>query len=45
MVSVNLGQAKVRLSELLDRVGNGEDIVIRRHSRPVATLSAVLPAL
>jgi antitoxin (DNA-binding transcriptional repressor) of toxin-antitoxin stability system len=31
--------AKTRLSELLDRVERGEEIVITRHGRPVARLS------
>ncbi len=38
---VNLAQAKACLSELLDKVERGEDIVITRHGRPVARLSAV----
>jgi prevent-host-death family protein len=41
MVTVNLAQAKARLSELLDKVENGEAVVITRHGRPVANLSAV----
>ncbi len=41
MVTVNLAQAKAHLSELLDKVESGEDIVITRHGRPVARVSAV----
>lgn len=41
MVTVNLAQAKARLSELLDKVENGEAVVITRHGRPIANLSAV----
>ena len=41
MVTVNLAQAKARLSELLDKVEGGEDVVITRHGRPIAHLSAV----
>jgi antitoxin (DNA-binding transcriptional repressor) of toxin-antitoxin stability system len=41
MVTVNLAQAKARLSELLDKVENGEAVVITRHGRPVANRSAV----
>lgn len=41
VVTVNLTQAKVRLSELLDKVVNGEAVVITRHGRPVAKLLAV----
>jgi len=38
MVIVNLAQAKARLSELLDKVEGGEDVVITRHGRPSPTL-------
>jgi len=41
MLNVNLADAKTRFSELLDRVENGEEIVITRHGRPVARLSAL----
>ncbi|CAN5165951.1 type II toxin-antitoxin system Phd/YefM family antitoxin [soil metagenome] len=41
MVTVNLAQAKARLSELLDKVENGEAVVITRRGRPVANLLAV----
>lgn len=41
MVVVNLAQAKARLSELLDKVESGEDVVITRHGRPVAHISAI----
>lgn len=42
MVTVNLAQAKARLSELLDRVQRGEEIMITRHDRPVAHLRPVV---
>ncbi len=41
MVTVNLAKAKARLSELLDKVEAGEEIIITRHGRPVAHLSPV----
>lgn len=41
MVTVNLAHAKARLSELLDKVEAGEEIVITRRGRPVAHLSSV----
>jgi prevent-host-death family protein len=41
MLHVNLANAKSRLSELVDRVEKGEEIVITRHGRPVARLSAL----
>jgi len=42
-MTVNLAQAKASLSELLDKVEGGEDVVITRHGRPVARLSAISP--
>lgn len=42
MHSVSLAHAKAHLSELLDSVEAGEELVITRHGRPVAR---VLPAL
>ena len=36
MVTVNLAQAKAHLSELLDKVESGEEVVITRHGRAVA---------
>ena len=44
MVIVNLAHAKAHLSELLDKVEQGEPFVITRHGRAVATVSAVAAA-
>jgi prevent-host-death family protein len=41
MQAVSLAQAKARLSEILNTVASGEEVVITRHGRPVAR---VLPA-
>ena len=41
MVTIDLAQAKARLSELLDKAEAGEEVVITRHGRPVAHLSPV----
>jgi len=41
VVTVNVAQAKARLSELLDKVEAGEDVVITRHGRAVAHLHPV----
>ncbi len=38
MIEVGAFQAKNTLGSLLDRVENGEEIVITRHGRPVARL-------
>jgi len=44
MATVSLAQAKARLSELLDQVEAGEEIIITRRGRPVAHISpAVAP--
>ncbi len=42
MVTVNLAQAKARLSELLDKVEAGQDILITRRGKAVAHLSPAL---
>ena len=42
MVTVNLVQAKARLSELLDKVEAGRDILITRRGKAVAHLSAAI---
>ncbi len=41
MSSVNLATAKAQLSELINKVEAGEEVVITRHGRPVAR---VVPA-
>ena len=38
MVTVNVAHAKARLSELLDKVEVGEQVIITRHGRAVAHL-------
>ena len=41
MLSVTLVEAKAHLSELLDKIESGEEVLITRHGRPVAHLTAV----
>lgn len=41
MVTVTLVEAKSHLSKLLDKVESGEDVVITRHGKEVARLSAI----
>ena len=43
MLTVNLAQAKARLSELLDRVESGEEIIITRYGKPVAQIRQAIP--
>jgi prevent-host-death family protein len=38
MVTVNVAHAKAHLSELLDKVEAGEDVIITRHGRVIAHL-------
>ena len=44
MSNVSLAQAKANLSQLIDQVEAGEELVITRHGRPVAKVTAVRPA-
>ncbi|MCU0755097.1 MAG: type II toxin-antitoxin system prevent-host-death family antitoxin [Xanthomonadales bacterium] len=41
MHAVNVHEAKARLSELLDRVEQGETVVISRRNKPLAVLQAI----
>lgn len=38
MAKVTAFEAKTRFGQLLDRVANGEEVVITRHDKPVARL-------
>lgn len=40
---VNIAEAKTRLSELVEKAANGEEIVIARDHKPVAKLVPVRP--
>lgn len=44
MTEVPVYEAKTRLSELLARVQQGEEVTITRHGRPMARLLAAEPA-
>lgn len=43
MLTVNLAQAKAHLSELLDKVERGDEVVITRHGKAVAHIRPALP--
>ena len=44
MVTVTVVEAKAHLSELLDKVEAGEQVVITRHGKPVANVTtAIVP--
>jgi prevent-host-death family protein len=38
MITVGAFEAKTHLSALLERVANGEEVIITKHGRPVARL-------
>lgn len=40
MVRVGIVQAKVQLSQLVERVARGEEVLVTRHGKPVARLVA-----
>lgn len=44
MITVNMHEAKTRLSELVQNVERGDEVVICRNGKPVARLSPVTPA-
>lgn len=41
MTQVSIEEARVRLVELIEKVGQGEDVMILEGERPVARLSSV----
>ena len=41
MIMVNIAEAKAKLSEFLEAVARGEQVVICKHNRPVAELRPV----
>jgi prevent-host-death family protein len=45
MAKINMHEAKTNLSRLVDRVAEGEEIVIARNGEPVALLSPIRRAV
>lgn len=43
MLRVSLAEAKAHLSELLDKVEAGEEVIITRHGREVARIGGIAP--
>lgn len=43
MEPVNIYDAKTRLSQLVDRAAAGEDVIVSRHGRPLARITALVP--
>lgn len=44
MAQIGMHEAKTRLSQLVERAAEGEDIVIARNGTPVARLVPIAPA-
>lgn len=44
MTTINLYDAKTRLSELVDEAAAGKDVIIARAGKPVARLTQLVPA-
>lgn len=40
MLSVGITEAKARLSQLVERIAQGEEVLVTRHGKPVARLVA-----
>ena len=45
MTTVNISEAKTHLSELLQRVSEGEEVIIARNGTPLARLVPLTPAI
>lgn len=45
MKTINVQDAKTHLSRLLERAANGEDIILGKHGRPMARLTAYAPEI
>ncbi|MCE9597580.1 MAG: type II toxin-antitoxin system Phd/YefM family antitoxin [Spirochaetia bacterium] len=43
MRTVNIHEAKTHLSQILDRVRHGEEVIIAKSGKPVARLSPIHP--
>ena len=41
MESVNIYEAKTRLSQLVDRAAGGEDVVVSRNGKPLARITGL----
>jgi len=43
METVNIDEAKTRLSQLVEKAASGEDVVVSRNGRPVARITRLEP--
>lgn len=44
MESVNIYDAKTRLSQLVDKAAAGEDVIVSRNGKPLVRITALAPA-
>jgi prevent-host-death family protein len=44
MDSVNIYEAKTRLSQLVDKAAAGEDVIVSRNGKPLVRITALNPA-
>lgn len=43
MESINIYEAKTRLSQLVDKAASGEDVVLSRNGKPLVRITALTP--
>lgn len=43
METVNIYEAKTRLSQLVDKAAAGEDVVVSRNGKPLVRITALIP--
>ena len=43
MESVNIYEAKTRLSQLVDKAAAGEDVIVSRNGKPLVRITALVP--
>jgi prevent-host-death family protein len=41
---INIYEAKTHLSKLVDQAASGQDVILARHGKPVALITAIGPA-
>ena len=43
MKSINIYEAKTRLSQLVDKAASGEDVILSRNGKPLVRITALAP--
>jgi prevent-host-death family protein len=44
MDTINIYEAKTRLSQLVDKAASGEDVIVSRNGKPLARITQLTPA-